>query len=52
VYNVLTTNCTPASDHSAPVRSSAMDWRILATGKADEMLYEGGALDRSDFFLS
>ena len=40
-YNALTTNCTTAirSQHPASERVP-WDWRMLANGKADEMLYE------------
>ena len=50
-YNVLTTNCTTSirSQRTASDRAP-WDWRILANGKADEMLYERGALDRSISF--
>ncbi len=47
-YNALTTNCTTSirSQHDANDRVP-WDWRILANGKADEMLYELGVIDRS-----
>jgi hypothetical protein len=44
-YNAATTNCTTtirtqhATTHRAP-----WDWRILLNGKADEMMFERGAL--------
>lgn len=40
-YNALTTNCTTAirEQHTASDRIT-WDWRILANGKADELLYE------------
>lgn len=40
-YNALTTNCTTAirQQHAASDRMT-WDWRILANGKADELLYE------------
>jgi hypothetical protein len=40
-YNALTTNCTTAirQQHDASDRI-AWDWRILANGKADTLLYE------------
>jgi hypothetical protein len=47
-YNAVTTNCTTniRSQHAASDRVP-WDWRMLANGKADEMLYEQGILDRS-----
>jgi hypothetical protein len=47
-YNAVTTNCTTSirSQHDAKDRVP-WDWRILANGKADEMLYEVGVVDRS-----
>jgi Domain of unknown function (DUF4105) len=47
-YNAVTTNCTTSirSQHAAKERAP-WDWRMLANGKADEMLYEQGILDRS-----
>jgi hypothetical protein len=45
-YNAVTTNCTTsirtqhASDKRAP-----WDWRILVNGKADEMMFERGAIE-------
>ena len=48
-YNVLTTNCTTSiRSQRAAADRAPWDWRMLANGKADEMLYERGALDRSD----
>jgi Domain of unknown function (DUF4105) len=47
-YNAITTNCTTSirSQHAAKDRM-LWDWRILANGKADELLYERGSLDQS-----
>jgi hypothetical protein len=47
-YNAVTTNCTTSirSQHDAKDRVP-WDWRILANGKADELLYERGALGRA-----
>lgn len=47
-YNAITTNCTTSirSQHAANERMP-WDWRILANGKADELLYERGSLDQS-----
>ena len=44
-YNAVTTNCTTAirTQHTAKKRMP-WDWRILANGKGDEMLYERHAL--------
>jgi hypothetical protein len=48
-YNALTTNCTTSirSQHHVPDKTN-WDWRILLNGKADEMLYENGALQTAD----
>jgi hypothetical protein len=44
-YNAITTNCTTAIRDQRPTGERApWDWRILLNGKADEMLYEHGAL--------
>jgi Domain of unknown function (DUF4105) len=47
-YNAVTTNCTTSirSQHATKDRMP-WDWRILANGKGDEMLYELGLIDRS-----
>jgi len=44
-YNAITTNCTTSirSQHPSKERIP-WDWRILLNGKADELLYEHGAL--------
>jgi hypothetical protein len=44
-YNAATTNCTTSirTQHAA-TRRSPWDWRILLNGKADELLFERGAL--------
>ena len=46
-YNALTDNCTTSiRTHTKAVGGMAtLDWRLLANGHADEMLYERGALD-------
>ena len=45
-YNVLTSNCTTGIrfnvEHARGFKSR-WDWRILANGRSDEMLYEAGA---------
>ncbi len=48
-YNAVTTNCTTSirSQQVASTRRS-WDWRILLNGKADEMLYENGAIQTAD----
>lgn len=52
-YNALTTNCTTSIRSQASSASrGAWDWRILANGKADEMLYERGILDRTVAFAA
>ena len=46
-YNAVTTNCTTSiRSQRAAVDRAPWDWRILANGKADELLYERGALGR------
>jgi hypothetical protein len=44
-YNALTGNCTTSirTQHAAANRAR-FDWRMILNGKADEMLYERGAL--------
>ena len=48
-YNALTVNCTTAIwKHIVPYYPKAkFDWRILASGHADEMVYELGAVDQT-----
>ncbi len=48
-YNALTVNCTTAIwRHIVPYYPKAkFDWRILASGHADEMVYELGAVDQT-----
>ena len=48
-YNALTANCTTDIwKHLAPYYPGAkFDWRILASGHADEMAYEWGVVDRT-----
>jgi hypothetical protein len=45
-YNALTMNCTTAiRGHSKPYSpDSAFDWRRLANGRIDEMMYERGTI--------
>ncbi|HEY4256953.1 MAG TPA: DUF4105 domain-containing protein [Candidatus Udaeobacter sp.] len=44
-YNAITTNCTTAIRDQRPTSERVpWDWRILLNGKADELLYEHGAL--------
>jgi hypothetical protein len=44
-YNAITTNCTTAIRDQRPAGERVpWDWRILLNGKADELLYEHGAL--------
>jgi putative SOS response-associated peptidase YedK len=44
-YNAITTNCTTAIRDQRPNNERVpWDWRILLNGKADELLYEHGAL--------
>ncbi len=48
-YRALTGNCTTTiRRHTAPFNPDArFDWRIIANGYLDELLYERGTLDRS-----
>ncbi len=48
-YNALTESCTTAIRHHVEEIHAArrFDWRILANGKGDQMLYEQGRIDRS-----
>lgn len=48
-YNALTTNCTTTIRLHAVDSGleNPMDWRILANGSVDELLYERGRLNRS-----
>jgi hypothetical protein len=50
-YNQLTDNCTTnirvANIEAREGKASPWNWRILLTGKSDELLYERGILDRS-----
>lgn len=47
-YNAVTTNCTTSiRNQRDPAKRSSWDWRILVNGKADEMLYQRGALHTS-----
>ncbi len=44
-YNAVTTNCTTSIRTQHPSKERIpWDWRILLNGKADELLYEHGAL--------
>jgi len=44
-YNALTTNCTTSIRRQHPTGERIpWDWRIIANGKADEMLYERGLI--------
>ena len=47
-YHALTANCATSIrvQHDAAQRAP-WDWRMLANGKADELLFERGVLDRS-----
>jgi hypothetical protein len=47
-YNAVTANCTTSirTQHDASERTP-WDWRMLANGYSDEMLYERGGLDTS-----
>jgi hypothetical protein len=44
-YNAATTNCTTSiRTQRAAARRAPWDWRILLNGKADELMFERGAL--------
>ena len=46
-YNAIKNNCTTAIRNQRTVAERApWDWRMLANGYADEMLYERGTIDR------
>ena len=47
-YNALTSNCTTnIRGHTKPyAQRSRWDWRLLANGYLDEMMYERGVVDR------
>src|SRR5512134_1158847 len=46
-YNALTHSCTTTITHNVAAIGPAMafDWRILANGRLDELLYERGAIN-------
>jgi len=48
-YRAILTNCTTSIlRHTTPFNPDArFDWRLIANGYLDEMLYEGGKLDRT-----
>ncbi len=48
-YNALSQNCTTTIRHhvQAVGPSNPWDWRILANGRLDELLYERGTIDTS-----
>jgi hypothetical protein len=47
-YNAITTNCTTSiRTQHPPSQRTPWNWRILANGKGDELLYQMGALDQS-----
>ena len=47
-YNAITTNCTTSiRTQRPPSQRTPWNWRILANGKGDELLYQMGALDQS-----
>ena len=47
-YNALTSNCTTnIRGHTKPyAQNSRWDWRLLANGYVDEMMYDRGVVDR------
>ncbi len=47
-YNAITNNCTTAiRQQRAASERAPFDWRMLANGYGDELLYEKGAIDNS-----
>ena len=47
-YNAITNNCTTAiRQQRAASQRAGWDWRMLANGMIDQLLYEHGAIDRS-----
>lgn len=46
-YNALTQSCTTTITHNVAAIGAAMafDWRILANGRLDELLYQRGAIN-------
>jgi Domain of unknown function (DUF4105) len=48
-YNALTQSCTTSIDKNVAAIGVAMpfDWRILANGRLDELLYEHGAINNA-----
>lgn len=52
-YNALTDNCTTSirNDIYTLMPNKSFDWRLLANGHVDEMMYERGTLDTSVPFL-
>lgn len=47
-YNAITNNCTTAIRQQRTASERApFDWRMLANGYGDELLYEKGAIDQS-----
>ena len=52
-YNAVTTNCTTAIRAQRPTTKRApWDWRILANGKSDELLYERKVIATADLPFS
>jgi Domain of unknown function (DUF4105) len=51
-YNALTSNCTTMIRYHANniAAGNPLDWRILANGRLDELLYERGQVDTSHPF--
>lgn len=48
-YNAVTTNCTTSIRAQHPTQERAKwDWRILANGSLDELLFERGAIRTAD----
>jgi hypothetical protein len=47
-YNAITDNCTTAIRQQRAVNERVpWDWRLLANGYGDQLLYERGAIDTS-----
>jgi hypothetical protein len=51
-YNALTSNCTTAIRSMNEGEKMPFDWRLIANGKGDEMLYERGLVRTDGLSLS
>lgn len=51
-YHAVTSNCTTAIRNMHEAAKMSFDWRLLANGKGDEMLYEMGLLETSGLAMA